>query len=317
MRPKFMLRPRPVHVAAGVVMLAIPASALALTAQAADAPSVIHPAVDRQQLRYGQRVVVTGTAPAADRGQRLSLEFAPAGGTWEPLASTTIAATGRFRFVASMRESGSVRVTGGATAAAATASAGASAAIAPSAPQPVAVAAALAPQTGSIDVLTGQSFDIRGRLVPGQKRRVVTLQAGGTGHGWKTLTTARTSRAGRFDLRSTAGGTGQEQLRVKFAGDRLNSPTSAPSGRLTVYRSSVASWYSDGGGTACGFHAGNGVANKTLPCGTKVTFSYHGRTVTAVVDDRGPYVGGRDWDLNQNVAGALGFNGVDTLWSSI
>jgi rare lipoprotein A (peptidoglycan hydrolase) len=41
-----------------------------------------------------------------------------------------------------------------------------------------------------------------------------------------------------------------------------------------------------------------------------------GRTVTAVVDDRGPYVGGRQWDLNQNTAGALGFGGVGTVWSS-
>ena len=33
-------------------------------------------------------------------------------------------------------------------------------------------------------------------------------------------------------------------------------------------------------------------------------------------DDRGPVVAGRDWDLNQNTAGALGFGGVDAVWSS-
>jgi rare lipoprotein A (peptidoglycan hydrolase) len=38
--------------------------------------------------------------------------------------------------------------------------------------------------------------------------------------------------------------------------------------------------------------------------------------VTAVVDDRGPYVGGREWDLNQNTARALGFGGVGTVWST-
>ena len=59
------------------------------------------------------------------------------------------------------------------------------------------------------------------------------------------------------------------------------------------------------------------MANRDLPCGTQVTFRYGGRTVTAVVDDRGPYVGGREWDLNQNTAAALGFDGVDTVWSSI
>ena len=85
---------------------------------------------------------------------------------------------------------------------------------------------------------------------------------------------------------------------------------------MTVYQPSVASWYEDGGSTACGFHAGLGVANRTLPCGTKVRFRHAGRSVTATVDDRGPYVGGRDWDLNQNTAAALGFDGVGTVWST-
>jgi rare lipoprotein A (peptidoglycan hydrolase) len=79
----------------------------------------------------------------------------------------------------------------------------------------------------------------------------------------------------------------------------------------------LASWYYDAGGTACGFHAYLGVANKTLPCGTKVRFSYHGRSASAVVQDRGPYVGGRVWDLNQGLAGALGFSGVDYVQASV
>jgi rare lipoprotein A (peptidoglycan hydrolase) len=105
-------------------------------------------------------------------------------------------------------------------------------------------------------------------------------------------------------------------MRVRFAGDRLNAHSTTTAGQLTVFRAAVASWYNDGGNTACGFHAGDGVANRTLPCGTKVTFRYGGRTVAATVDDRGPYVGGRDWDLNQNTAAALGFGGVGQVWSS-
>ena len=92
--------------------------------------------------------------------------------------------------------------------------------------------------------------------------------------------------------------------------------TTMAAGNATVFDSTVASWYDDGGNTACGFHAGLGVANRTLPCGTKVAFHYGTRTVTAVVDDRGPYVGDREWDLNQNTAAALGFAGVGTVWSS-
>ena len=83
-----------------------------------------------------------------------------------------------------------------------------------------------------------------------------------------------------------------------------------------MFNQSTASWYEDGGTTACGFHSYYGVANLSLPCGTHVRFSYGGRTVTATVDDRGPYVGGREWDLNQNTAAALGFGGVAPVWSS-
>src|ERR1700733_5837084 len=75
----------------------------------------------------------------------------------------------------------------------------------------------------------------------------------------------------------------------------------------------VASWYFDAGSTACGFHAGMGVANKTLDCGTRILFSYHGRDAVATVDDRGPYIAGRTVDLNQTTAGALGFAGVDMV----
>ena len=87
-------------------------------------------------------------------------------------------------------------------------------------------------------------------------------------------------------------------------------------GTATGFEQNVASWYDDAGSTGCGFHATYGVANKSLPCGTHVTFSYGGRTVVATVDDRGPYVGGRTWDLNQNTAAALGFAGVGTVWDA-
>ncbi len=75
----------------------------------------------------------------------------------------------------------------------------------------------------------------------------------------------------------------------------------------------LASWYYDEGSTACGFHASYGVANRTLPCGTRVTIRYGYRRVVATVDDRGPYVGGRSFDLDQRTAMALGFAGVGTV----
>ena len=63
------------------------------------------------------------------------------------------------------------------------------------------------------------------------------------------------------------------------------------------------SWYGPGligNGTACGQTLTRslvGVAHRTLPCGTKITFRYAGKTLTVPVVDRGPFVGGRIFDL--------------------
>lgn len=63
--------------------------------------------------------------------------------------------------------------------------------------------------------------------------------------------------------------------------------------------------------TACG-HAYTtailGVAHRTLPCGTRVTFQNpaNGRTITVPVIDRGPYVVGRQWDLSGATCRYLG-----------
>jgi hypothetical protein len=179
----------------------------------------------------------------------------------------------------------------------------------------VTVAARVRVAASRLNVLGGEPVSVRGRLLPAAGGRVVRLQ-GDSATGWRTLAGTSTGRLGGFRFRYTPSSGFGRRLRVRFGGDLANAGSVAPAGQLTVYQDSVASWYDDGGTTACGFHAGLGVANRSLPCGTKVKFRYGGRTVTAVVDDRGPYVGGRDWDLNQNTAAALGFQGVATVWST-
>ena len=55
-----------------------------------------------------------------------------------------------------------------------------------------------------------------------------------------------------------------------------------------------------GNTTACGQTLTKkmvGVAHKKLPCGSRVVFAYKGRWARAKVIDRGPYIGGRTWDL--------------------
>jgi rare lipoprotein A len=81
----------------------------------------------------------------------------------------------------------------------------------------------------------------------------------------------------------------------------------------------LASWYGpgfEGQLTASGevFDAhGYTAAHNTLPLGTEITVTYAGRTVDVVVNDRGPYSGGRDLDLSQGAAEHLGLTtaGVD------
>jgi len=83
---------------------------------------------------------------------------------------------------------------------------------------------------------------------------------------------------------------------------------------------SVASVFTDYGlGLACGGVLGRsqlGVAHKTAPCGTLITFTYGGRSLTVPVIDRGPYIAGREWDLTGATAAALGFPGLGPIqWS--
>jgi hypothetical protein len=301
-------------------MIAVPMSAAALLAgQALAAPAQQALRITPRSVRipYGHDVIVRGAAPS-DAGHTIVLEFAPRGASaWRRMSSATVAGDGSFRLIGALAQSGRLRAldtsTGAQTPLLARSPGGAVAAT--SAPVPVDVAARVRVRPRAVSILGGQAVLVRGQLLPGMAGRKVSLQGRQNGR-WQTLTSARTRAAGRFVLRYIADVAGQEPIRVKFSGDHLNSRSTAPVGQMTVYREAGASWYNDGGNTACGFHAHYGVANRTLPCGTQVSLRYNGRSVTATVDDRGPYVGGRDWDLNQNTASALGFGGVGIVWSS-
>ena len=73
-----------------------------------------------------------------------------------------------------------------------------------------------------------------------------------------------------------------------------------------------ASWYGpgfDGRPTASGAifdQEGWTVAHRTLPLGTILLISHGGRSVVALVNDRGPFVSGRILDLSHGVAAYLG-----------
>jgi hypothetical protein len=297
-------------------MLAIPASALAVTGAVSDSQAAqnLQAQVTPRRLTVNHQVTVSGTAPSADAGRRATLEttYGPSG-HWRSLVTGRISRSGAFRIRTLLRHSGYLRVvTAQPLASTASVSPEANGAQASNA-LPVAVHAHFRVRPHTVPVLAGRPTLYGGRLIPARAGRRVSLQAH-TAHGWKTLGAARTGRRGGFRIRTGATGGQNRRLRIVFAGDRANARSIQPAGRTEEFTAEMASWYNDAGNTACGYHAGLGVANRTLPCGTKVRFYYGGRTVTATVDDRGPFVGGRDWDLNQNTAAALGFGGVGTVY---
>jgi hypothetical protein len=316
-------------VTVGALILAMPASAFALSEASKAAPSPSGPAVQvdhfRGRVAYGKRLVVRGQAPAADAGQRLALEFEPAGsGSWRTLATSRADAAGHFTLRASMRRSGLLRVASDAAPSTASAADTSSRLATATASQPVAassrperirVAAGFRIGTPHRDAVAGRRITVRGRLLPAGRGRLVRLVTR-SHRGWRTLATARTGARGGFSIRYAVPAGQTRWLRVSFGGDRTNQASSVRAGNVTGLMYRVASWYNDGGQTACGFHATYGVANKTLPCGTKVTIAHAGRSVVATVDDRGPFVPGRDYDLNQNTAAALDMYGVATVLAS-
>jgi rare lipoprotein A len=83
-----------------------------------------------------------------------------------------------------------------------------------------------------------------------------------------------------------------------------------PMGRL------VASVYWEGKRVATGRKfdpSGMTVAHRSLPLGTRLLVSYGGSAAEVVVNDRGPFVHGRDIDLTRGVARALHFSGVGKI----
>lgn len=74
-----------------------------------------------------------------------------------------------------------------------------------------------------------------------------------------------------------------------------------------------ASYYYQGKRTANGerFNPdGLTAAHKTLPFGTRLRVSYRGRSVTVRVNDRGPFIRGRQLDLSRGAARAIGMLGA-------
>jgi rare lipoprotein A len=154
-------------------------------------------------------------------------------------------------------------------------------------------------------VRAGQRMAVAGATTPG---RFTALQVRRSGR-WRTIDRDRSARSGRYALRGRIHRPMSVPARVKVG------RAARPIGRANVYRFAAASWYGPGlygnrlgcGGT---LRPGRvGVAHKSLPCGTGLRLRHRGRTVHVRVIDRGPYVGGREYDLTETTARKLRFRG--------
>jgi len=164
-------------------------------------------------------------------------------------------------------------------------------------------------------VLSGNGVAVHGKLRPGGRRRVKLVFSGPDAR----VLGATTRANGSFALRWSPDRIGNYAVRAYGAHEPLARAAVSAARRLTSYRQADASYYGPGlygNGVACGgtlMPNTLGVANKTLPCGTKVKLRYHGHSVTVPVIDRGPYVAGRDYDLTEATKARLGFPGVGTV----
>jgi hypothetical protein len=166
--------------------------------------------------------------------------------------------------------------------------------------------AAAAPTAVSLkgrgNVMAHRVVTFHGRVAPGGGHRIV-VQVGG-----RKLRTHSHSN-GAYKVRWRAPRSGVYTARSRVDGSSVRSRRM----RVNAYRPAAASYYGPGlygGALACGgtLSASKlGVANKTLPCGSKVTLRYHGRSVTVPVIDRGPYAGNREYDLTAATKAKLGF----------
>jgi hypothetical protein len=214
-----------------------------------------------------------------------------------------------------------LRAVGAAVAPGALAVAAAFAASGPAADPAAADAAAADPTPGAgdvtiarrrLDVVAGRRALVVGHVAGAGSGRAVALQRR-SGAGWRTIRRDRTAGDGGFAFRFRPREPGSAAVRVRSGAAREHV------GRLNVYRRAQVSWYGPGlygGHLGCGgtLTPGTlGVAHKTLPCGAKVTLRHGGRTVRVPVVDRGPYAGGREFDLTAATKGRLGFSGVGSI----
>ena len=160
--------------------------------------------------------------------------------------------------------------------------------------------------------LKGKDIKVRGLLEGAANQRVRVMSR--KNRGWRTVKSVTTAPDGSFSTTVPARRLGRLHIRVLGPNE-----TRSETRRVFIYRRAFASYYGPGlygNKLACGgtlTPSTIGVAHKSLPCGTRVVFRHRGRTVQTRVIDRGPYVGGRDYDLTEATKRKLRFGSTGSV----
>jgi rare lipoprotein A len=284
-------------------LLLSPAAAVAATTSIAIGAegSTARLSATESVLDFGERFSLGGTVPG-DRGTKVRIVFRPAGAEgWKLLREVHSDRRGNYVARARAFRNGALRAVparGGA-----------------SAPAPIRVRSRTAFHVGKHHLVLGNGVRLKGLVKPGGERPVKVVVRG---RGDDVVGDASAGDGG-FALRWRPPTTGTYRLRAFTGGNRRAKGSASAARRITVYRYAAASWYGPGfygNRTACGQTLTPGmlgVANKSLPCGTKVRLRYRGRSVTVPVIDRGPYAAGREYDLTGATKQRLGFPDTGTL----
>ncbi len=254
-------------------------------------------------VAYGHRFHLSGHVPGA-RNKPVTIVFhGRHGGGWKQLRHLETGPAGGYRAALSARRTGTYRaVAQGARS---------------SDLLPIRVRSRVHAKVVDGGAVAGQRVGVKGRVLPSNGGRAVKVKFG------HDAVRTRTDSRGRFKATWQTESLGRFRVRVEAKGDGLAAGSKDAGGHITVFRHATASWYGPGlygHHVACGGTLEPdtlGVANKTLPCGTKVTLRYRGHQVRVPVIDRGPYVEGRDYDLTEATKSRLGISsGVASLLSS-
>lgn len=171
-------------------------------------------------------------------------------------------------------------------------------------------------KAGKHHTRAGSKVPLSGVVAPGGERSVVIRVNG------RAVDKVKTGPQGRFKARWRPSSPGVYKVAAIVPAADGGAAVRSKGEHVNAYRAVEASYYGPGlygGGMACGgtlTPSTVGVANKTLPCGSKVTLRHGSKTVTVPVVDRGPYSGNREYDLTAATKQKLGFGSTGTVLST-